>query len=111
MFTFNLDEDKIEFVKYRLNGDKYAEIVFDNGTIVDINVFETTVVEKKIKSLAENDSDVKKIKEIISKDKELDEYVKKNREKMLKNIVSVKQEWTLSPEEEKTLKQRLQNNE
>jgi len=108
MMNLVLDENKILFVKYKLNDDKCAEIIFDNGVVTDINIIEKDPATKKIESLIENDSDVKKIREIISKDKELDEYVNKSRRKLAKNIIEYNQEWSVSPEEEeKAMEQYL----
>ena len=103
-----LDKNKIELVKYKLNDDKYAEIIFENGTIVDINVFEKDQIAKTIENLISDNYDVKKIREIISKDKELDDYVNKSRKKLAKNIIEYNQEWSVSPEEEeKAMKKYL----
>ena len=108
MMNLTLDESKVMFMTYKLNDDKCAEITFDNGAIVDINIVEKDQATKTIESLVENNSDVKKIREIISKDKELDEYVNKSRSKLAKNIIEYEQEWSVTPEdEEKTLEECL----
>lgn len=100
MMNLALDENKIMFIRYKLNDDKCAEITFDNGAIVDINIIEKDQATKTIESLVENDSDVKKIREIISKDKELDDYVNSRRGELAKNIVEYGRKWELTPEEE-----------
>lgn len=100
MMNLTLDENKIMFIRYKLNDDKCAEITFDNGAIVDINIIEKDQTTKTIESLVENDSDVKKIREIISKDKELDDYVSSRRDELAKNIVKYDRKWEHTPEEE-----------
>lgn len=100
MMNLTLDENKVMFVRYKLNDDKCAEITFDNGAIVDINIIEKDQATKTIESLVENNSDVKKIREIISKDKELDDYVNSRRGELAKNIVEYDRKWELTPEEE-----------
>jgi len=108
MMNLTLDENKIMFIRYKLNDDKCAEITFDNGAVVDINIVEKDQTTKTIESLVENNCDVKKIREIISKDKELDEYANKYRKKLDKNIIEYNQEWTVTPkEEEEAMKQYL----
>ena len=108
MINLALDENKVMFIRYKLNDDKCVEITFDNGAVADINIVEKDQATKTIESLVENNSDVKKIREIISKDNELDEYANKHRKKLAKNIVEYNQEWTVTPEEEEeAMKQYL----
>jgi hypothetical protein len=108
MINLTLDENKVMFMTYKLNDDKCAEITFDNGAIVDINIVEKDQATKTIESLVENNYDVKKIREIISKDKELDVYANLARTKLAKNIIEYNQEWTVAPkEEEKAIEQYL----
>lgn len=109
MMNLALDENKIMFIRYKLNDDKCAEITFDNGTIVDINIVEKDQATKTIESLVENNSDVKKIREIISKDKELDNYANKFRRKLAKNIVEYNQEQLVSPEKENEIMEKYLN--
>ena len=109
MMNLALDENKVMFIRYKLNDDKCAEITFDNGAIVDINIVEKDQATKTIESLLENNSDVKKIREIISKDKELDDYVNKFRRKLAKNIIEYNQEWSVSPEEEEEAMEQYLN--
>jgi hypothetical protein len=109
MMNLALDENKVMFIRYKLNDDKCAEITFDNGAIVDINIVEKDQATKTIESLVENNSDVKKIREIISKDKELDDYVNKSRRKLAKNIIEYNQEWSVSPEEEEEAMEQYLN--
>jgi hypothetical protein len=109
MMNLALDENKVMFIRYKLNDDKCAEITFDNGSIVDINIVEKDQATKTIESLVENNSDVKKIREIISKDKELDDYVNKSRRKLAKNIIEYNQEWSVSPEEEEEAMEQYLN--
>jgi hypothetical protein len=94
---------------YKLNDDKCAEITFDNGAVVDINIVEKDQATKTIESLVENNSDVKKIREIISKDKELDVYANLARTKLAKNIIEYNQEWSVSPEEEEEAMEQYLN--
>lgn len=109
MINLTLDENKVMFITYKLNDDKCAEITFDNGAVVDINIVEKDQATKTIESLVENNSDVKKIREIISKDKELDDYVNKSRRKLAKNIIEYNQEWSVSPEEEEEAMEQYLN--
>ena len=109
MINLALDENKIMFMRYKLNDDKCVEITFDNGAVVDINIVEKDKATKTIESLVENNSDVKKIREIISKDKELDVYANLARTKLAKNIVEYNQEWTVTPEEEEEAMKRYLN--
>lgn len=91
--NLTLDENKVMFIRYKLNDDKCAEITFDNGAIVDINIIEKDQATKTIESLVENNPDVKKIREIISKDKELDDYANSRRDELAKNIVEYDRKW------------------
>ena len=109
MMNLALDENKIMFIRYKLNDDKCAEITFDNGAIVDINIVEKDQATKTIESLVENNSDVKKIREIISKDKELDNYANKLRRKLAKNILEYNQERLVSPEKENEIMEKYLN--
>lgn len=99
--NFEFEPKRIKFMKYELNEDKTVEFTIENGIIVDVNVIEKSVAEKKISEMKEYDDTVKKILDIMSKDKELNEYVRNRREELCKNILQYNREWVVSPEEEK----------
>ena len=99
--NFEFEPKRIKFMKYELNEDKTVEFTIENGIIVDVNVIEKSVAEKKISEMKEYDDTVKKILDIMSKDKELNEYVRNRREEICKNILQNDREWVVSPEEEK----------
>lgn len=99
--NFEFEPKRIKFMRYELNENKIAEFTIENGIIVDVNVLEKSVVEEKISEMKEYDDTVKKILDIMSKDKELNEYVRKRREELCKNILQYNREWVVSPEEEK----------
>ena len=108
MMNLALDENKIMSITCKLNDYKCAEITFENGAIVDIDIIEKDKATKTIEKLVEDNPIVKKIREIISKDKELDDYVNKSRSKLAKSIIEYNQEWSVSPEEEeKAMEQYL----
>ncbi len=99
--NFEFEPKRIKFMKYELNEDKTVEFTIENGIIVDVNVIEKSVAEKKISEMKEYDDTVKKILDIMSKDKELNEYVRSRREEICKNILQNDRKWVVSPEEEK----------
>lgn len=99
--NFEFEPKRIKFMKYELNEDKTVEFTIENGIIVDVNVIEKSVAEKKISEMKEYDDTVKKILDIMSKDKELNEYVRNRREEICKNILQNDRKWVVPPEEEK----------